>query len=118
VEVTRETTEWDELESAGVTKDSEYYQSVSDKTFELLARQGWCIWECGFFNGEKISVIQDKEMFNKQLRFTDPLRIPAQYPLFTVEELHELMKASDEMIRRVYLFKKNSPAPLWVETGS
>ncbi len=110
------TTEWDELESAGnKEQDRRYYEAVSDKTFEFLARRGWCIWECAFFGGENISIIQDKELFNKQLRFTDPLRIPAQYPLFTVEELHELMGKSDEMVRRIYEAKKNSPAPLWIE---
>lgn len=90
-------------------------KDLSDKTLISLGEQGYSIWACDLFNGAKITIVRDddKNLFNQQLRFSDPRRAAAQYPIFTVRELRELKKTSDWtwwMVREA-----KSLAPCWIE---
>lgn len=88
---------------------------ISDKTYDLIARQGYCLWTLSRFNGQVISIVGDEEAIGKQLSFTDPLRLAAQYPMFTIPEVHELKSKSDEMIIRIIEIKKLAPARILLE---
>jgi|GEM_PF-2474723 len=120
--LTRETPDigWENLKSAADAAGPEQeqsYEEVSRKTLEALDKKGWCLWRCRLFDNGVISVVRDSHLFDKQLRFSDPLRIPARYPVFTVDELRYLVEKDDRTIRMVYEAKKLAPAEILIDTG-
>ncbi len=109
--------DWDEMQSATTGSNPEIKEDaevVSRKTLEDLDKKGWCLWRCRILDDQVITVVRDSPIFRKQLRFSDPLRVPASYPVFTVDELHYLAHAEEWTIRMVYESKKLAPAEIEV----
>ena len=79
---------------------------VSKRTLTALSRYGWCLWKCAALGDEVIAVVQDRDILEKQMSFTGPLRRMAQYPVYTVPEIRELAKLNDREIRFVHKVKK------------
>ncbi len=81
-------------------------EEAARRTRELLATQGWCLWECSALNREVIAVALDGNVEG----------VPEGYPVYTVGELeylcrddiseatlqllHEAKKAGAEIITR------------------
>ena len=117
-ETETQTVEWEDLKSARGHSDIEPeedeldFEEVSRETLDELDKKGWCLWRCQLFGNQVIAVVRDENIFNKQLRFSDPLRVAARYPYFTVDELRSLVHDSDQTIRFIYESKKLTPTKL------
>ncbi len=90
----------------GVKAGVEDYLETSRKTRESIVRQGWCLWKCRLFNNETILVIEDYDIFNKQLRLNDRLLGVIGYPRYSLEELHILATAEESTAQLIHEAKK------------
>lgn len=73
-------------------------EEVAQRTRELLATRGWCLWECSALSREAIAVVSDENVQG----------VPEGYPIYTVAELEELCRddMSEATLRLVHEAKK------------
>ncbi len=73
-----------------------------DLTLELLASQGWCLWQCSKLDNEIIAVVRDESVKD----------VPNGYPVYTKAELEEVARAntSPKTIRLIHEAKKRHQA--------
>ncbi len=71
-------------------------------TMQLLATQGWCLWQCSTLNDEIIAVVRDESVRG----------IPEGYTVYTKAELEEVARAntSAKTIRLIHEIKKRTHA--------
>jgi hypothetical protein len=82
-------------------------EDVAQRTRELLADPGWCLWKCGAFDGDIIVVCRE-ELANGY---------PKGYPVYTECELEKLGQddVSGGSLRLVHEAKKLSGARVITE---
>ena len=89
---------WDELQGAATCSGSETpYEIIklADDTRRDLETKGWALWKCSVLNNETIAIVKDRAILNRQIRFTDELRIATRYPVYTEAELTELISKNN-----------------------
>ena len=67
-----------------------------DDTWELLDKQGWCMWKCSTLHGRKIIVVYDASTPG----------LPSGYPVYSLGELVEQSSLPDSTVRLIYHIKK------------
>jgi hypothetical protein len=70
-----------------------------DPTLELLATQGWCLWQCSALDGEIIALVRDESV----------KYVPEGYVVYTKAEMAEIgrFKVPQSTIRLVHEAKKH-----------
>ena len=70
---------WEQPAPVPVQKEDEPQpaEAVAERTRELLATRGWCLWKCNIFGGEVIAVVLDENVDG----------VPEGYPIYTIAEL-------------------------------
>jgi hypothetical protein len=78
--------------------------SEEDITAELLASQGWCLWQCSALDGEIIALVRDESVKD----------VPAGYVVYTQAEMEEVgrHKVSQATLRIIHESKKRAHAKL------
>jgi len=73
-----------------------------DPTFELLAAQGWCLWQCSALDDEIIALVRDASVKG----------VPEGYVVYTKAEMEEIgrFKVPQSTIRLVHEAKKRTSA--------
>ncbi len=73
-------------------------EAVAERTRELLAIRGWCLWKCSALGGGIIAVVLDENVEG----------VPGGYPVYTMAELEELCQddVSEATLRLVHEAKK------------
>ncbi len=73
-------------------------EETAQRTRELLATRGWCLWKCSALGGDIIVIVLDKNVEG----------VPGGYPVYTEAELEELCQAdvSEATLRLVHEAKK------------
>jgi len=73
-----------------------------DPTFELLATQGWCLWQCDALDDEIIALVRDESVKD----------VPEGYVVYTKAEMEEIgrFKVPQSTIRLVHEAKKRHAA--------
>ena len=71
---------------------------IAERTRELLATRGWCLWKCSALAGDIIAVVLDEKVEG----------VPEGYSVYTEAELEELCKddVSEATLRLVHEAKK------------
>ena len=71
---------------------------IAERTRELLATRGWCLWKCSTLAGDIIAVVLDEKVEG----------VPERYSVYTEAELEELCKddISEATLRLVHEAKK------------
>ena len=75
---------------------------IAERTRELLATRGWCLWKCSTLGGEVIALVGDENVTG----------VPSGYPVYTELELEELCQdgVSEATLRLVHEAKKMAGA--------
>jgi hypothetical protein len=75
---------------------------VETTTEELLAAQGWCLWQCDALDGEIIALVRDESIKD----------VPEGYVVYTEAEMAEIgrFKVPQSTIRLVHESKKRHAA--------
>jgi hypothetical protein len=78
--------------------------SEEDITEELLASQGWCLWQCSALDGEIIALVRDESVKD----------VPAGYVVYTQAEMEEVgrHKVPQATLRIIHESKKRAHAKL------
>lgn len=76
----------------------EIAQEVGQRTKEILATKGWCLWKASLLDNDTIVVIRDESV-------TD---YPKGYPIYTDDEMREVAHMNLLIIERVHYLKKIS----------
>ena len=71
-------------------------EETAQRTRELLATQGWCLWRCSTLGDEVIAVVRDELVEG----------VPEGYPVYTQIELMELDDVNEATLRLVHKAKK------------
>jgi len=73
-----------------------------DPTLELLATQGWCLWQCSALDGEIIALVRDESVKD----------VPEGYVVYTKAEMEEIgrFNVPQSTIRLVHEAKKRTSA--------
>ena len=91
---------WEQPAPVPVQKEDEPQpaEAVAERTRELLATRGWCLWKCNTLASEIIAVVLDENVEGA----------PEGYPTYTVVELEELLQdgVSEATLRLVHEAKK------------
>lgn len=91
---------WEQPAPVPVQKEDEPQpaEAVAERTRELLATRGWCLWKCSILGDEIIAVVLDENLEG----------VPAGYPVYTEAELEELCRdgVSEATLRLVHEAKK------------
>jgi len=92
------TAEQDEKEMPTFSPQINQAREVAQRTEELLATKGWCLWKCSVLNGDIIMVARDELATG----------YPEGYPVYTEAELEELFRdgVSQATLRLVHEAKK------------
>jgi len=71
---------------------------IAERTRELLATRGWCLWKCSTLAGDIIAVVLDEKVEG----------VPEGYSVYTEAELEELCKddVSEATLQLVHEAKK------------
>jgi len=64
----------------GGSLNSLFVEETARRTRELLATQGWCLWECSILGGDIIAVVRGENVEG----------VPKRCPIYTEAELEEL----------------------------
>ena len=100
---------WEQPAPVPVKKEAEPQPAevVAERTRELLATRGWCLWKCSTLDGEIIAVARDGLVNG----------IPDGYPVYTGAELEELFWAdvSEVTLRMIHEAKKLAGAKVTTE---
>jgi len=77
-------------------------------TEDILATQGWCLWQCDTLDGEVVVIIRDEGRSD----------IPHQYTRYTENEIHTIFghnhRINNAHIRLIHRAKKNGARVLLV----
>jgi len=91
---------WEQSAPVPLQKEDEPQpaEAIAERTRELFATRGWCLWKCSALGGEVICVVQDELVEG----------VPEGYPVFTKAELEELCQdgVSGATLRLVHEAKK------------
>ena len=91
---------WEQLAPVPVQKEDEPQpaEAVVERTRELLATRGWCLWKCAVLGGDIIAVVKEENVEGA----------PAEYPVYTEAELEELCQdgVGEAHLRLVHEAKK------------
>jgi len=73
-------------------------EETAQRTRELLATRGWCLWKCSTLGGDIIAVVLDENVEG----------VTEEYPVYTQVELEQLCHAdiNEETLRLVHETKK------------
>jgi hypothetical protein len=73
-----------------------------DPTFELLATQGWCLWQCSALDEEIIALVRDESVKD----------VPEGYVVYTQAEMEEIgrFRVPHSTIRLIHEAKKRTSA--------
>lgn len=75
---------------------------VAERTYEQLATRGWCLWKCDVLGDDIIVVVRDELVQD----------IPEGYPVYTSQELFDLLDLDDAMVRMIHEAKKLGDASI------
>jgi len=80
------------------------YIPLETPTEELLATQGWCLWQCDALDGEIIALVRDESVKG----------VPEGYVVYTMSEMAEIgrFKVPQSTIRLVHESKRRTGAAL------
>ena len=88
-------TSWEE-ELARLQQAIDQAHEVACRTHELLAARGWCLWQCRALDDEVIAVARDGLAAG----------LPGGYPVFTEQELRQLIETNSSTLKLVHQAKK------------
>ena len=71
-------------------------EEVAEESHRLLAEQGWCQWQCSALGGDVIVVVIDETVTG----------YPAGKPVYTLQELSEIVELDDRLLRAAHEAKK------------
>ena len=91
---------WEQSAPVPLQKEDEpqLAEVIAERTRELLATHGWCLWKCSTLAGDIIAVVLDEKVEG----------VPERYPVYTEAELEELCQdgVSGATLRLVHEAKK------------
>ena len=89
---------WEQPAPVPVQKEDEPQpaEAVAERTRELLAIRGWCLWKCSTLGGDIIAVVLDDNVEG----------VPEGHPIYTEAELESLLPVTDATLRLVHEAKK------------
>ncbi len=87
-------------------------EEVAQRTEQLLATRGWCLWQCETLDGDTVLIVDD---------FTEPEELLAGYPVYTISEIDILFggdkPVSCNTLRLVHEAKKLARAKVTSNEG-
>ena len=77
-------------------------EEVAAESSRQLEEKGWCLWECSGLGGEVIVVIISELITN----------YPKEYPVYTLQELKDILPLDDQMLQAAHRAKKELGAKI------
>jgi hypothetical protein len=71
-------------------------EEVAAESSKLLEDQGWCTWRCERLGGDVIVVVIDELITG----------YPAGFPVYTLQELKDILQLDDPMLQMAHEAKK------------
>jgi hypothetical protein len=91
-----------EKELAELERQLEEFNADYQLTIQLLATQGWCLWQCSVLDGAVIAVVRDESVKG----------VPEGYPVYYKGELEKVgaSRLSSKSLRLIHEVKKRTAA--------
>ena len=99
------TTAVKEREAPAVISDTAA-AAVAEVSHHHLSERGWCSWRCMKLDGDTIIVVIDETIDN----------YPKGYPVYTLQELKDILPLDDKMLRAAHRAKKLTGARMGRDT--